>query len=86
MKRQTKIKAPPPIQKLKIIVSSIALQFEAISVHHQGVQMWNNIDPIITARNTRPVNIRRTYKIKGRINLETKCLIKAVKELKCWEN
>ena len=41
---------PPPIQKLKIIVSSIALQFEAMSVHHHGVQTWNTIDPIITAK------------------------------------
>ena len=36
--RQTKMNTPPPIQKLKIIVSSIALQFEAMSVHHHGVQ------------------------------------------------
>ncbi len=57
MKRQTKMNTPPPIQKLKIIVSSIALQFEAMSVHHQGVQTWKMIDPSITAKKTRPVNI-----------------------------
>ena len=58
MKRQTKMNTPPPIQKLKIIVSSIALQFEAMSVHHHGVQTWKIIDPIITAKNARPVNIQ----------------------------
>ena len=57
MKRQTKMKTPPPIQKLNIIVSSIALQLDAMSVHHQGVQKWKTIDPSITAKKTRPVNI-----------------------------
>ena len=36
--------------------------------------MWKTIDPIITAKNTRPVNIQSTYKRKGRFNLGTKCL------------
>ena len=48
---------PPPIQKVRMIVSSIAPQLEAMSVHHHGVQTWKAIDPIITAKNTSPVHI-----------------------------
>ena len=51
------MKTPPPIQKLNIIVSSIALQLDAMSVHHQGVQKWKIIDPSITPKKTSPVNI-----------------------------
>ena len=58
MNRQTKMKTPPPIQKVRIMVSSIAPQFEAMSVHHQGVHTWNTIEPIITAKKTRPVYIQ----------------------------
>ena len=54
MNKQTKINTPPPIQKVKLIVSSIAPQFEAISVHHHGVKIWNNTEPIITAKNIIP--------------------------------
>ncbi|MBT3407614.1 hypothetical protein HN415_02925 [Candidatus Woesearchaeota archaeon] len=36
------------------MVSSIAPQFEAISVHHHGVNIWNKTEPIITAKNIIP--------------------------------
>jgi len=55
--KQTKINTPPPIQKVKLIVSSIADQFDAISVHHHGVKMWNNTDPTITAKKINPTCI-----------------------------
>ena len=51
------MKTPPPIQKVKTIVSSIAPQFDAISVHHHGVHTWNKIEPTMTARKTNPTNI-----------------------------
>ena len=54
MNKQTKINTPPPIQKVKLIVSSIAPQFEAMSVHHHGVNIWNKTEPIITAKNIIP--------------------------------
>jgi hypothetical protein len=54
MNRQTKINTPPPIQKVKLIVSSIAPQFEAMSVHHHGVNMWNKTEPTITPKNIIP--------------------------------
>ena len=38
----------PVTQKVKIIVPSILPQFEATSVHHQGVQKWKAIEPMIT--------------------------------------
>ena len=52
-----KMKTPPQIQKLNIMVSSIALQFDAMSVHHEGVQKWKIIDPSITPKKASPVNI-----------------------------
>ena len=52
--KQTKTNTPPPIQNVKLIVSSIAPQLEARSVHHHGVNIWNNTDPIITAKNSIP--------------------------------
>ena len=48
MKRQTAQKTVPVTQKVKMIVSSMPPQFDAISVHHQGVQKWKAIEPIIT--------------------------------------
>ena len=48
MKRQTAIKTPPPIQNVKVMVSSIPPQFEATSVQYQGVKILNNKDPRIT--------------------------------------
>jgi hypothetical protein len=45
---------PPPIQKVKLIVSSIASQLEAMSVHHHGVKIWNKTEPTITAKNIIP--------------------------------
>ena len=74
------MKTPPPIQKLRIIVSSIAPQFEAMSVHHHGVHTWNTIDPIITAKKQDLCTYDQSYKIKGRINLGTKCLIKDIQQ------
>ena len=54
MKRQTAIKTPPPIQNVKVMVSSIPPQFEAMSVQYQGVKMWKSIDPKITKKNIIP--------------------------------
>ena len=53
---------PPPIQNVNVIVSSIAPQFEAMSVQYHGVKIWNNIDPTITAKKINPICIRGTYK------------------------
>ena len=57
MKRQTATKTPPPIQNVKVIVSSIDPQFEAMSVQYHGVKMWNNTDPTITNKKIIPACI-----------------------------
>ena len=54
MNKQTATNTPPPTQKVKVIVSSIPCQFEAISVQYQGVKMWNKTDPTITNKNIIP--------------------------------
>jgi hypothetical protein len=54
MKRQTATNTPPPTQNVKVIVSSIDPQFEAMSVQYQGVKTWNKIDPRITKKNIIP--------------------------------
>jgi hypothetical protein len=54
MKRQTAIKTPPPTQNVKVIVSSIELQFEAMSVQYHGVKIWNKTDPRMTNKNIMP--------------------------------
>ena len=58
MNKQTATKTPPPTQNVKVMVSSIAPQFEAMSVHHHGVKIWNNTDPIITAKKINPACIQ----------------------------
>ena len=45
MKRQTATNTPPPTQKVRVIVSSIPFQFDAISVQYQGVKIWKSIEP-----------------------------------------
>ena len=60
------MKTPPPIQKVRTMVSSIEPQFEAMSVHHQGVHTWNAIEPIITARNIETIIL---FILKMSINL-----------------
>ena len=57
MKRQTAMKTPPPIQNVKVMVSSIPPQFEATSVQYHGVKIWNNTDPRITKKNIIPTCI-----------------------------
>tara|TARA_Y100000590_G_scaffold17415_1_gene20855 strand:- start:447 stop:734 length:288 start_codon:yes stop_codon:yes gene_type:complete len=47
MNKHTATKTAPVTQKVKIIVSSIFPQLEATGVHHQGLQKWKIIDPII---------------------------------------
>jgi len=54
MKRQTATKTPPPTQNVKVIVSSIDPQFEAMSVQYHGVNMWKSTDPKITKKNIIP--------------------------------
>jgi hypothetical protein len=54
MKRQTAMNTPPPTQKVRVIVSSIPPQFEAMSVQYHGVKIWNNTDPRITKKNIIP--------------------------------
>ena len=54
MKRQTAMKTPPPIQNVRVIVSSIPPQFDATSVQYHGVKIWNNIDPRMTKKNIIP--------------------------------
>jgi hypothetical protein len=39
------------IQKVMIIVASIYCQFEAIGVHHHGLNRWNATEPITSAIN-----------------------------------
>ena len=62
MKRQTATKTPPPTQNVKVIVSSIDPQFEAMSVQYHGLKIWNNIDQTITAKKINPTCIEKTYK------------------------
>ena len=57
MNKQTPIKTPPPTQKVKVIVSSIPFQFEAMSVQYHGVKMWKSIEPTMTNKNIIPACI-----------------------------
>ena len=61
MKRQTAIKTPPPTQNVRVIVSSIAFQFDAISVQYHGVNIWNRTDPTMTNKNIIPACIDFIY-------------------------
>ena len=54
MKRQTAMKTPPPIQNVRVIVSSIPPQFDATSVQYQGVKIWKSIEPKMTKKNIIP--------------------------------
>ena len=54
MKRQTAINTPPPTQKVRVIVSSIPFQFDAISVQYHGVKIWKSTEPKMTKKNIIP--------------------------------
>ncbi len=51
MKDTTATKTKPVIQKVMIMVASIYCQFEAIGVHHHGLNRWNATEPITSAIN-----------------------------------
>ena len=57
MNKQTATKTPPPTQNVRVIVSSIPPQLEAISVQYHGVKIWNKTDPGMTRKNTIPACI-----------------------------
>ena len=57
MKRVTAIKTIPVTQNVKVSVSSIPPQFDAMSVQYHGVKIWNNNDPRITKKNIIPTCI-----------------------------
>ena len=57
MNKHTATNTPPPTQNVRVIVSSIAPQFDAMSVQYQGVKIWNKIDPTITAKKINPICI-----------------------------
>tara|TARA_B100001741_G_scaffold290661_1_gene270317 strand:+ start:61 stop:243 length:183 start_codon:yes stop_codon:yes gene_type:complete len=57
MNKHTATKTPPPTQNVRVIVSSIDFQFDAISVQYHGVKIWNNTDPRITKKNIIPACI-----------------------------
>ena len=46
-------------QKVKIIVSSIRTQFEAISLHHHGDTIWKTTEPKMTIKTKSTTNIFR---------------------------
>jgi hypothetical protein len=48
----TATKTNPVIQKVMLMVSSIALQFEAIGVKYHGLRKWKRTEPTTNTINT----------------------------------
>ena len=65
MNKHTATNTPPPTQNVRVIVSSIAPQFDAMSVQYHGVKIWNKTEPTMTAKNTKPTIIERIYRLKS---------------------
>ena len=57
MNKHTAMETPPPTQKVRVIVSSIPPQLEAMSVQYHGVKIWNKTEPRMTKKNTIPACI-----------------------------